>query len=425
MKRFVSILAFLTALLFCLSAVADSLVLDGTVVSDETVQVYAPIGGTVDKVLATAGDSVQADTPLAELRTTKVYATEDGTVTGVFGQPGDSAETISARYGAVMYIEGESTFTVSASTTNAYNSTETKFVHVGETVYLQGRTSSSRNGVGVITGVDGINYTIEVSTGNFIVGDSVDVFRDSEYSTKQRIGRGTVSRRNPLAVSGSGSIISFAVASGDAVKRGDLLFETLDGTFDGYYMSGKEIYAGVNGTLAEYKISAGSGVQKGAVCAVIYPTSSMRVTAEISEEDLDSLSVGDPVTIELTADEDAGTKYEGTVSMISRIATSGGASESVTFTVYVDFEADSHVRYGMSALVSTPDNDADEDVLSSTDETDETEVKDETQVQDNPENRTRPDRERPDGNATDGGRGGIPEGGELNDSSENGGTTND
>lgn len=353
MKKMLLLISLLLVFSMVSTVCADSLVLDGTVTNDESVQVYAPIGGTVDKVLVLAGDTVNEDTAIAALRTTKVYATENGTITGIFGQPGDNAESISTRYGAVLYMEGESTFTVSASTTNAYNSTETKFVHVGEVVYLQGRTSASRTGEGIITSIDGINYTIEVSSGMFIVGDSVDVFRDKAYSTKQRIGRGTVSRRNPIAVTGSGSIVSYAVKNHDTVKRGDLLFETLDGSFDGYYMSGEKIYAGLSGTLAELNVTAGSSIQKGAVCAVIYPSSSMRVVAEVSEEDLKSLSVGDAVTIELTADEDAGTKYDGTVSMISQIATSSGSTTGVTFSVYIDFEADSHVRYGMSALVTT------------------------------------------------------------------------
>ncbi len=356
MKRWYVLVSLLLVFSLAGSACADSLVLDGTVTNDATVQVYAPIGGTIEKIYVTPGDIVNEDTVIASLRTNKVYASESGIVTGIFGQPGDNAETISARYGAVMYIEGESVFTVSASTSNAYNSTDTKFVHVGETVYLQGRASAARTGEGVITAVDGINYTIEVSSGSFIVGDSVDIFRDNAFSTKQRIGRGTVNRRNPIAVTGSGSIVSYAVANGEAIKRGDLLFETLDGSFDGFYMSGEKIYAGHNGTLAELNMSAGSTVQKDSVCAVIYPSSSMRVTAEVSEEDLDSLKVDDPVTIELTADEDAGTQYKGTVTMISQIATSSANSTGVTFTVYVDFEGDSHVRYGMSALVSTPDD---------------------------------------------------------------------
>ena len=356
-RHFSACFALLITLLTFTLAYGDSLVLDGTVINDKTVQVYAPIGGTVDQIYVSAGDSIKEGQPIAALRTTKVYATENGTVTAVFGQTGDSVDSVTSRYGAVVYLEGESTFTVSASTANAYNSTETKFVHVGETVYLQGRSSASRSGSGIITGVDGTSYTIEVDDGTFIVGDSVDVFRDSAYTTQLRIGRGTVARRNPLAVSGSGSIVSFSVKQGDSVRRGDLLFETLDGSFDGLYMSGTEIVSTTDGTLSELKITAGSSVQKGAVAAVIYPAASMRITAEVPEEDLDSLHVGDPVTIELTADEDAGTTYSGTVSMISQIASSS-QNDSVTFTVYMDFEADSHVRYGMSALVSTPEDDS-------------------------------------------------------------------
>ena len=147
MKKGLLLISLLLALSLACTAMADNLVLDGTVTNDQTAQVYAPIGGTVDQVLVSVGDTVNPDTPIAVLRTTKVYASESGTVTGIFGQPGDNAETITSRYGAVMYLEGESTFTVSASTANAYNSTETKFVHVGEKVYLQGRTSSSRSGL--------------------------------------------------------------------------------------------------------------------------------------------------------------------------------------------------------------------------------------------------------------------------------------
>lgn len=377
MKQIISLLALLLVLTLSGAALADSLVLDGTVTNDVTVQVYAPIGGTVDQVLATAGESVTEGQAIASLRTNKVYATENGTITGIFGQAGDSADTISSRYGAVMYLEGDSIFTVSASTTNAYNSTETKFVHVGESVYLQGRTSSSRVGTGLITGVDGTNYTVEVTSGNFIIGDSVDVFRDSAYSTQQRIGRGTVGRRNPIAVTGSGSIVRYNVKSGDTVKRGNLLFETLDGSFDGLYMTGTEIPATVTGTLAEIKLSAGSAAQKGAVAAVIYPTASMRVTAEIPEEDLSNVNIGDKVNIELTADEDEGTVYTGTISMISRIATqSQGNSDSVTFTVYIDFDADEHVRYGMSALISTPEEE-DEPVYAEDEDDEEPEVDEE------------------------------------------------
>ena len=105
------------------AALADTLTLNGTVTAGEAVPVYAPIGGTVGEILAEEGQKVGADDVLYAMKTEKVYAEEDGTVTGVFGQPGDSAETVAGRYGAVLYLEGNSVYSVSASTANAYNST--------------------------------------------------------------------------------------------------------------------------------------------------------------------------------------------------------------------------------------------------------------------------------------------------------------
>ena len=131
-SRLLAILAGLTLLVSAASA--DTLTLTGTVTTGETVQIYAPIGGTVGEILVEEGQEVGAEDVLYAMKTNKTYADADGTVTGIFGQPGDSASTIASRYGAVLYLEGSSVYSVSASTDNAYNSTETKFVHVGEDV---------------------------------------------------------------------------------------------------------------------------------------------------------------------------------------------------------------------------------------------------------------------------------------------------
>ena len=101
------------------AAMADTISFTGTVAAGKTLEIYAPIGGTVESVAVEPGQAVQADDVIATLATEKVYATESGVVTGLFGQPGDSAETISQRYGAVLYIEGESVYTIAASTDNA------------------------------------------------------------------------------------------------------------------------------------------------------------------------------------------------------------------------------------------------------------------------------------------------------------------
>ena len=351
MKKLSLLLALALALCLTAGALADAVTMDGTVAASDTFEVYAPIGGTVAKVSAEVGQEVGADDVLLTLKTTKVYAEEAGRITGVFGQPGDAADTVATRYGAVMYIEGEAAFTVSASTESAYNNASTKYVHVGEKVYLECRSNKSRSGEGTITGVEGTSYTVEVSKGSFIPGDSVDIFRDSDHTNNQKVGRGTVARRNPTAVKGSGSIVRINVQDGDTVQRGDVLFETLDGTFDGLYMSGENLVAGDSGIVETIKAEQGGTVQKGGMIAVLYKRESMRVEAQVPEDSLNDIAVGDRVMIELEADESK--TFEGTVTMISGIATASQGEGEVTYKVLIDFTPDTTVRYGMSVVVTT------------------------------------------------------------------------
>ncbi len=339
------------------AALADTISFSGTVAASETHEVYAPIGGTVASVEVEVGQQVNAGDVLATLKTEKVYATEAGTVTGVFGQIGDSAETVAEKYGAVMYIEGESVYSISASTSNAYNATENKFVHVGEEVYLVCYSDSKHTGSGVITAVSGTDYTVKVMSGEFEIGESVNIYRGTTAKSANRIGRGELSRVNPTAVTGSGSIVSYAVSNGDTVERGDLLFETLSGEFDGLYMSGNQIVTDVAGTVAELSLTQGGKVEKNSVAAVLYPSGEMCVEAEVEESNLSMISVGDPVSIELIWNQDDEVTYNGTITMISALATtSAGESDSVTYTVYADFTPDANTRYGMSAVVNTLEN---------------------------------------------------------------------
>ncbi len=357
-KQVISLL--LAAMLVTSCAMADSITFSGTVAASETHVVYAPIGGTVEEVAVEVGQKVAKNDVLVKLSTTKVYADESGIVTGVFGQPGDPAEAIAQKYGAVVVLEGESVYSIAASTENAYNSTATKFVHSGESVYLECYSDGKHTGTGVITAIQGTEYTVRVTSGEFLIGETVNVYRGDSAVSSKRIGRGTLERISPTAVTGSGSIVSFAVSAGDAVRRGDLLFETLDGSFDGFYMSGSEIAAGVDGAVSQIDAQEGGAIQKNGVVAVIYPEESMCVEAQVAESDLGSIAVGDPVSIELIWNQDEEVTYPGTISMISAIADSSAANDmngegDVTYTVYVDFTPDENTRYGMSAVVTTLD----------------------------------------------------------------------
>ena len=359
------ILGTMTAILMLFGsaafALADSISFDGTVTADDPIPVFAEIGGVVEEVLVNVGDTVEQGQAIARLKTTKVYAQADGTVRGIFGQPGDSAETVSGRYGAVLYVEEDAKYTISASTSNAYSSTETKFVHIGEEVFLKSAKDSSHTGTGIVTAADGINYTVEFKSGELMNSESVEIFRSDDYSYTSRLGKGTVSRKSPTTVTGTGSIVAIHVKDGDTVKRGDLLLETLDGTFDGCYMSGIDILASESGIVAEINLQAGQPVQKDAVAATLYSADQMTITAEVNEADLGLIHVGDSVKIELNWNMDSDVSYIGVIRSISSVATTSTAGEGVaaaagsevTFKVRIDFTPDADTRYGMSATIST------------------------------------------------------------------------
>ena len=343
-----------TAILFAVmmlagAAQAETLSLNGTVEAGVTVPVYAPIGGTVENVAVEQGMHVAAGDTLFTYRTEKTYASGDGTVTGVFAKAGDDAETVTEKYGADLYIEGTAMYTVSASTSKAYSSIETTMVHAGETVYVVCRTDAKRYGTGIITAIDGTSYTVLVTEGSFINGDSVSVFRDQAYTDKQRVGRGTVSRVNPTAVNGTGAIVNVAVKDGDIVKRGDLLMETLSGTFEGYEMTGTAVTAAEEGVIVSVSAEVGATVTKGDVVAQIAPISGMRVEATVSADDRQSLKAGDKVTIELEADD---TKtYEGTVRYITEMPEE--EAEETSYKAVIDFTPDDDVFFGMAVVVTS------------------------------------------------------------------------
>ena len=349
MKRFAAVLFAL--MLAAGAACADTLSLNGTVEAGVTVPVYAPIGGTVDAVSVEKGMHVSAGETLFSYRTEKTYASGDGTVTGVFAKAGDDAEIVAEQYGADLYIEGTTIYSVSASTSKAYSSAETTIVHTGETVYLVCRTDAKRYGTGIITTVDGTSYTVLVTEGNFIIGDSVTVFRDSAYSEKQRLGRGSIARVNPTAVTGTGAVVSVAVKDGDEVKRGDLLMETLSGTFEVYEMTGTSVTAAEEGVIVSTSADAGTTVTKGDIVIQIAPVSGMRVEAAITADDRQALKAGDKVIIELEADESI--SYEGTVRYITEMPEEN--TEETTYKAVIDFTPDENVYFGMPVVVTTPE----------------------------------------------------------------------
>ena len=175
--------------------------------------------------------------------------------------------------------------------------------------------------------------------------------RDPEYTLVSRVGRGNVDRVSPIAVTSTGSIVSCAVKAGDIVQRGQVLFETVNGTFDGTAPVSTEILAGVDGVVASLQAEQGGNISKDSLVAKIYPDGAVRVTSSVSEADLKTISVGQKVQVELDWNEETGISYEGTVTMISALGEKG--DDSTFYPVYVSFTPDEGTRYHMTALVST------------------------------------------------------------------------
>ena len=316
MKKTATLGALLLALALPLAAQAET-VFAGEVTAGTTQVIAAPYGGLVEDVRVRVGDSVKIGDPIATVETRKTYASTDGTVSGVFAREGD----------------------------------------IGESVFLKCTKDGSHQGRGVVTGLDekeDNKFTVEVTGGEFYMGETVDIYRSGDYASASRIGRGTVGRTKTVAVNAEGSVLKMHVKAGDTVERGELLFETVTGTLDGLYAPDKQVVSDAAGVIATVDAGNGTSVEKDAKIATIYPNDAMQIKMVISEADLMDVTVGGKAEIEFNWDADSGRRFEGTISSISYLSekqSDGAASQSAQYVAYVDFTPDETVRIGMTVIV--------------------------------------------------------------------------
>ncbi len=345
----------------------------GTVISRETLAVSAPFGGLIDAIDVRKGDPVGVGDAVATIRTTKVYAEMDGIVSGIFAKEGDNTEGITERYGGVMYLEPINKYVVSATTEKAYNSSDTKYVHIGEKVYLSCTKDGTHVGTAVVTKVSDVDesgntpYTLEVTGGEFYMGETVGIFRSSSHSSESRIGRGTIQQNAAVPVKGSGSVLKVHVEVGDHVERGEVLFETVEGILDGLYAVDNTIRSPLDGIVASVEATQGSAVEKGGKLITVYPNDAMQIEMQVSELDLSEIHEGDKVSIEFEWDADGAVMLDGVVSSISRVGaekpegSTGSSSAEASYSAYVDFTPVESVRLDMSVIVYVVDPEDEDD----------------------------------------------------------------
>ena len=340
---------FLSILMVCLMLTVSPAwaaeTFEGTVVPGETISLTAPYGGTLKSTALRPGSPIQVGDAIAVMETTKVLASEDGTIRGVFAQEGDSAEQ------TVLYLSPVSKFTISASIGKAYDSVDAKYVTLGEKVYIKCASDGSHKAIGVITSVSGSSYVVQATAGELYMEETVYLYRTPDYDTQHRIGSGTVSRTEAVAVSGKGSLLKLHVRDGDVVERGQLLFETVEGSIDALISPGSTIRSTADGVVAEIRAQAGQKVSKGDVLLTVYQTQDYQVAFSIPEDMLPTVSTSDCADIYFNWNEDKEICFPGTVTEISYVSQTSEETGEVAYSGYIAFEPDETVRLGMSVSV--------------------------------------------------------------------------
>ena len=217
-------------------------------------------------------------------------------------------------------------------------------------MYFYQTSDKDNEGEGRVTAVNGSDYTVELTAGDFENGDSIKIYRDEKMGTKSCIGSGTIERAADVAVSGTGRVLSCAVQPGQTVRKGQLLFE-LSGQDAEADVTGAAITADHDGTV-ELAAGAASGQQvyKGQLLASIHDLSAMNVVAEVDEIDLERVHVGDTLTVVFDCYPQE--EVSGTVQSISLI---GNAKQNATYyDVTLSISASWQVLPGMNATVWLP-----------------------------------------------------------------------
>ena len=156
---------------------------NGNVAAATYMDVVAPYSGTLTSFDLANGDSVTAGQTIMTMQTLTVYAPEDGKVTAVFAQPGDDATALMSRYGALVSIEPAQKLRLEASTANAYDSEANRIIHVGETLYFE--DGDNVQGEGRVIMVQGAAFVVDVLSGNYEDGQALSLFRNSNYTSKK------------------------------------------------------------------------------------------------------------------------------------------------------------------------------------------------------------------------------------------------
>ena len=202
-------------------------------------------------------------------------------------------------------------------------------------------------GTGIVTGVSSKKYTVEILTGDYDVGDTVRCFRESTTPSDSEVGRGKVTRYADVQVlAGSGRIAAVHVKPGDTVEVGDLLFELVDA--QSAKNASRSVAADASGVITLMNTVSGAQVYRGQLLCEVADMSTLELSAEVDELDLNSVAVGDTLTYTLDAFE--GETFVGTVTKIYAVGTK--KQNATYFDVRITLPSGKALLPGMNGTVT-------------------------------------------------------------------------
>lgn len=325
-------------------------VTNATVEAVNDVEITAPCAGTLLPYDIKTGDEVHMGDVLFSMLTMDVYAAEDGQITAIFAQPGDDAASVMGHFGSLGAMDPAASQLMTCTISGAYNSDDTKVLHVGETLYFKSAKTSGDKGTGRVIAVDSTGYTVEILTGKFSVAESMSLYRDSSYASRDCVGKGVVVQRSSLTFSGAGLVTEVYVRPGDAVKAGDKILTLLPTA--GERSVSPDITAASAGVIGAIAVAPGQQVWKGAMLCRMYLTDELEIVADVDEMDLNGLGIGS--TVFITVDTAKNNVISGQITWISSLGVTRG--NAAYYTIHVSLPKNNGFMLGQSASLYLPKN---------------------------------------------------------------------
>ena len=279
-------------------------------VASRTTALVSESGGVLEELSLLPGQAVKAGEIVGSTRAERVYSAWDGVVALCHAEAGDRVD------GAVLELAPTSRYTVYCTVDGAYSAPETELVHIGEQLCLRCTANGTHRAVGVVTSIDGSEYQVEVIGGELYVGETVNLYRDADFSAAQRVGVGTAVGAEPIDYTANGTLIELCVQEGENVERGELLFTWAQS-------EDTQIVSPTDGVIVRVLAAPGDLLQSGQSVAELVQPEDVRIQVQLNATDAARIRVGD-AAIYIRADDPTETPRSAIVEGISAIADGEG-----------------------------------------------------------------------------------------------------